>query len=326
MAEVASPPPITYNVADLTADDFFGYNPSLSLAATALALYFVAAVIVGIQVVTAKNKNGGYMHLVTLTGLTEAAGYAALVYLIQKSGQTNIYGAYVAMQVFVILSPNLLQAADYSTVGKIIAFSNLPDYHSWLKPKLITIGFITADILALCIQAIGISLWASSKGSGKPDEKIISIGSWVTVAGLGVQVISFAIFMFLAVWVQRHPRNKLRGQRSHMFIFVGMHLSFVFLNIRNVFRFVEFVQGAILTWPFGEDTFVISENEVLFYALDTLPILLCFVAFILFNPARLLPKESVADQAEVEYTAEGIKSGTASTSEGAELNNNYKAV
>ena len=149
MTESQSPPPITYDVASLNAEDFFGYTPSLAIAAVSLSLFFLAAVIVGFQVIKSKQKSARYMHLVTLTGLTEAGGYAALVYLIVKNNETNIYNAYVAMQVLVILSPNLLQAADYSTVGKIVAFSNLPDYHVWLKPKWITIGFIMADIMAL---------------------------------------------------------------------------------------------------------------------------------------------------------------------------------
>lgn len=138
--------------------------------------------------------------------------------------------------------------------------------------------------------------------------------------------------MALAVWVQRHPRNRLRGERSHSFIFLGMYLNFAFLNIRNIFRFVEFVQGATLTWPYAEGIFVISESEPLFYALDTLPILLCFVTFIIFNPARLLPKESGAEESEAGFEApsvEGNKSAGGSTinSNGTEYStNNYKGV
>ena len=149
MTEEDSSLQITYDVASLVAEDFFGYTPSLPLAAVSLSLYFLAAMIVGFQVIKSKNKNARYMHIVAFTGLTEAGGYAALVYLIVKNGEVNIYGAYVAMQVLVILSPNFLQAADYSTVGKIVAFSNLPDFHRWLKPKWITIGFIISDIVAL---------------------------------------------------------------------------------------------------------------------------------------------------------------------------------
>lgn len=47
------------------------------------------------------------------TGLLEAGGYAALIYCIQQSGKSSIFNAYVAMQVLVVLSPNVIQAAMY---------------------------------------------------------------------------------------------------------------------------------------------------------------------------------------------------------------------
>ena len=51
----------------------------------------------------------------SFTGLVEAAGYAALIYCCLRSGSANIYGAYVAMQVCVVLSPNLLQVRRLSS-------------------------------------------------------------------------------------------------------------------------------------------------------------------------------------------------------------------
>ena len=53
----------------------------------------------------------------SLTGLLEASGYAALIYAIEKSGQSSIFNAYVAMQVLVVLSPNVIQAAMYWCVA-----------------------------------------------------------------------------------------------------------------------------------------------------------------------------------------------------------------
>ena len=158
---------ITYDVSKLTAVDFFGYYPSLALAATSLGVFLLAAIILAFQIYRYGTKQLRYMHLVTVTGLTEAAGYISLIYLIQKSGATNIYGAYVAFQVFVVLSPNLLQAADYSTVGKIIDITNLSSHYRWLKPRYISVGFVLVDVAALVIQAIGISIWATSKGNFK---------------------------------------------------------------------------------------------------------------------------------------------------------------
>ena len=82
----------------------------------------------------------------------------------------------MASQVFLVLSPNLLQAADYTTIARVIHFSGLTGKSKVLRPRTITYGFIAADVFALLVQAVGITIWASSKGSGKPDSKAISLG------------------------------------------------------------------------------------------------------------------------------------------------------
>lgn len=45
-----------------------------------------------------------------LTGLCEAAGYACVIYCIKQSGTASLFGPFVAKQLFLLLSPNLLQA------------------------------------------------------------------------------------------------------------------------------------------------------------------------------------------------------------------------
>jgi len=103
------PPPISYDVTTLTAEDFYGYSPSTALAAIALALFLILGLIVAVQIFKSKNKNAIYMYTVTVCGFTEAAGYAALLWIISNSGEKNIYPAYVVSQVCIILSPNLQQ-------------------------------------------------------------------------------------------------------------------------------------------------------------------------------------------------------------------------
>lgn len=81
--------------------------------------------------------------------LHSAGGYAALLYAIFTSGKGNIYGAYVAMQVLIILAPNLLQATDYWTVSKVVYAGGLSDY-TWLyRPRVLRSFFIMADLSAL---------------------------------------------------------------------------------------------------------------------------------------------------------------------------------
>ena len=62
---------------------------------------------------TERRKAYRFVHTVTATGLFEAAGYAALIYAIQQTGKSNVFNAYVVMQVFVVLAPNIIQAGMY---------------------------------------------------------------------------------------------------------------------------------------------------------------------------------------------------------------------
>jgi hypothetical protein len=81
--------------------------------------------------------------------LHPAGGYGALLYAIYTSGNGDIYGAYVAMQVLIILAPNFLQATDYWTVSRVVFAGGLSDY-TWLyKPRVLRSFFIIADVSAL---------------------------------------------------------------------------------------------------------------------------------------------------------------------------------
>lgn len=123
----------------------------------------------------------------SVTGLCEAGGYAALIYGIERSGKSSVFNAYVAMQVpqlctpacwhalgaragptrawlgvnppptcartlqvLVILSPNLIQAAMYWLMGKVFSFSpDLVRGRKLLRGWVITTIFAAADLFAL---------------------------------------------------------------------------------------------------------------------------------------------------------------------------------
>ena len=277
---------LNYDVDSLTVEDYFGYTPSIALAAVATALYFLAAVIVLLQMIISRNKNARYLVLMVLTGLTEFGGYVALIWMTKNSGSADIYNSYVAMQVLIVLSPNVIQAATYKTVGKISLVGQMAAKRVWLRPNVISWGFIGADLLALIIQAIGISIWATEKSSGNPNVNTVKIGSWITVGGLGLQLASFCVFTWLAIHIHTNKGNKFRPYKNHQLLFIGVYLIIVFVSIRNIFRFVEFTQSAV-SYP---DPGGLDENQALFYSLETLPILLTFGVYIVLSPAFLLPK------------------------------------
>ena len=70
------------------------------------------------------------------------------------------------------------------------------------------------------------------------------------------------------------------------------------ISIRNIFRFVEFTQSAI-SYP---DEGGVAGNQALFYSLESLPILLAFIVFIVLSLTYLFPKtrldEFITDSSE----------------------------
>ena len=183
------------------------------------------------------------------------------------------------------------------TLGNLLRGSGLATTRRWLAPGAVKGFFISADVLALLVQAAGITIWATSKGSGTPDPDKIFIGSAVTLAGLAFQLASFAVFGGITIYVQRHADNVLRGERGAGATFAGLYLTIACVTVRNIFRFIEFLQSTLLDWPPPPDTYIIADQQVLFYCLDALPIFCAFCFYALLHPARTLPTPAEAEAA-----------------------------
>ncbi|KAI7846449.1 hypothetical protein COHA_000060 [Chlorella ohadii] len=304
-------------VATLEVDDYFKYTPSLAAAAVALALFAAAAVVVAVQTEMYKWR---YMHTMTLTGLCEAAGYACVIYCIKQSGQASLFGPFVAKQLFLLLSPNLLQAnarggraTAYWTVSNVLAAS------PGISAGRCCLGKRTAKV-----QGGGMGIYATALTSGSGTASQVKLGGIILLICLAAQTPSppplstghvltsapplcwpllhllfYAIFTWLAVWVHRHPENAMSGSRSLRRLYTGLYLNLVFLTVRNLYRFVEFAQITILGYPAPPDAYIIEHQQVLVYCLDAIPVFLCCAAFIAFPPGRCLGtiSSSVADEA-----------------------------
>ncbi|PSC68907.1 Glycoside superfamily [Micractinium conductrix] len=281
-------PTIQYDVNELPVYDFLHYWPSLALAIVALVLFTSVAAVTAWM--TERRRMYRFVHLVTATALLECCGYAALIYATVRSGKGSVFNAYVAMQVFVIEAPNIAQACMYLTIGKVLAHSPaLTRGRKMLRGWVIATCFAAADLIAIIVQAIGISIWAVSQSSGTPDQHQIRLGCAITLAGLAIQLLFFVAFTAFAIWTHRHPQNGLGGKRETKRLFTGLYIAMAFLYVRNIFRFVEFTQNTVLSWPAPNGTYVLAHQQILFYTLDALPVLLCLVTYICFHPGYLLP-------------------------------------
>lgn len=97
-------------------------------------------------------------------------------------------------------------ASQRLTVALLSAFvRKIQHYKASFSQRCLTLAALRCVCVLCSVQAAGISLWASSKGSGNPNKNIINLGNYITLAGLAFQLCAFGVFVILAVWTHRHP-------------------------------------------------------------------------------------------------------------------------
>lgn len=122
-----------------------------------------------------------------------------------------------------------------------------------------------------------------------------TIGRWVTVAGLVIQIVAFTTFLYVAYkfqsrakrdtavnWLQQSSYatgRTVRGPREQ--IMYALYTSGALILIRSIYRIVEFVEG--------RDGYLMS-HEAFFYILDALMMLIVMVLFNVLYPASLLAR------------------------------------
>lgn len=144
---------------------------------------------------------------------------------------------------------------------------------SYLKPRTITIVFISGDVFALVLQSIGGALTATADTADAQTR-----GTHILTAGLAIQVVS--IFFFLVTWALfawRLHRNVPKSQRNPVFTSItrtwlwrgfqpAVFAAMFFILIRCLYRAVELNQGFGGALANDETTFMILEAPMIIIA------------------------------------------------------------
>lgn len=148
---------------------------------------------------------------------------------------------------------------------------------SLIPPRWTTIVFVTGDWTCLNVQ---------SAGSGLTDHpKVASIGDYIIVAGLILQVLLFICFLVCCVIFNKRfgAHTAKTGAtsnvpwRSSLYM---LYLTSIFVLVRNIYRIVEFMMG--------QHGFLL-EHEWPLYVFDGSLMILVMVCFFVWYPAQLQP-------------------------------------
>jgi len=285
----------------------YGYTPTLWICILFVTLFGVTTALHLVQALYVKPRLYWLIPTMVFCGLCEAIGWAARVWSSKSPSKVDPF----LMQITTtIIAPTFLTAALYTILGRIITI--LGHRYSRLKPKAYIITFLTADIVALVVQAVGGAKASLAFQSGKD----ATPGSHIMLAGIFLQMVGIVIYLLLMTefllrfHLQRplhdvkpsyssassvdvgEEREKVpnmeidrvlegRGvmSRNIGLMVIALVLSTLLVLVRTIYRTIELLggwRGRIIT------------TEKYFNILDGAPIVLAMFIFNFLHPGILL--------------------------------------
>ncbi|KAI0057327.1 RTA1-domain-containing protein [Artomyces pyxidatus] len=263
----------------------YGYVPTQWICALLLSLFSVSTLIHLGQ--TIYFRMWWLLPTVIVAGILEVLGWSGRTW---SSVNPLSFNPYLMQIVTTIIAPTPLVAANFIMLGQIIR--RLGARYSRLSARWYTILFVSCDLIALVVQAIGGASAATAVQTGKnpgPGGHIMLGGIVFQLAAIGVYVALAAEFLMRYVWDKPvHsrdlvPQGRGRTDLRMKLLLGGMSFMTICILIRSVYRTIELAGG----W-----TGKIIHTQVLFNVLDGAMICLAMYTLNIFHPGLLLNDRS----------------------------------
>ncbi|CAE6454412.1 unnamed protein product [Rhizoctonia solani] len=188
-----------------------------------------------------------------------------------------------------IICPSFMTAAMFIILPKII--NKLGTKYSLMSPRLYSILFITADVVALIIRALG-----GGKAAMADTIQDAKKGAKLMLVGIIIQLVAMVLFALLGLefiaryGYDRPARSKIINEpskctgwssvsRRTVLMVLALGIVTVFVLIRTIYRTAELADG----W-----TGTIIATEKWFNWFDAAPIVVAMFTFNAFHPGCLL--------------------------------------
>ncbi|KAH8884184.1 putative RTA1 domain protein [Thozetella sp. PMI_491] len=256
------------------------YQPNIGGNAFFFALFgllFLVQLRLGIR-----YKTWSYLVAMLFGLILEVVGYIGRLQLHNDPFNFNFFLEYL---VCLTIGPAFLTAAIYITFARVVY--SCDERLSWIRPKIISIIFMTCDFICLVLQATGGAITSTSGGMSREAEGMRQTGVNIMIGGLSFQVVSLFLFILYAViyawrwnaatalhYHQRPPKGQMR--RSLVF---GLAIASVTIFVRCAFRVAELSRG--FQSP-------LANNEVAFMTLEGTVVLIACLCLTLGHPGLCL--------------------------------------
>jgi len=272
----------------LTMNDispFYEYIPTLAICAVFASLFAFSTFVHLYQGL--RYRMWYLLGTAVIAGNTEVIGWGARLW--SHYAPKNLT-PYLIQTVATAQAPTFLIASYFIILAEVIR--RLGPCYSRLQPKMYTIVFCGADLIALSVQGVGGGLAATAAGSSDPNASP-KLGGNIMLGGIIFQMIAVTFYMILAVefivrYVNDKPFQRANNQpptgnyfldKNMKTMLSGLAISSVLIYIRSMYRVVELADG----W-----SGTIITTEWYFNVFDGAMIVLAIICLNVFHPGRLL--------------------------------------
>ncbi|KAF2808154.1 uncharacterized protein BDZ99DRAFT_464050 [Mytilinidion resinicola] len=276
--------------------DLYTYSPSEPLAITGIVLFFL--VFVGTITQIIRLRTWCFFPMIIAASL-EHSGYISR--LLSILYPWNL-GTFWTSELSLILAPTFISTTLIILSTRLVHSSTSPSlltYRTlWLTPTLVLPLFVVYDFFCFFVQLLGIVTIGIGYIEGV---NRVANGSRLLRIGLVMQIVGYAVILAVAArflivsrnWVKEQSESeegewtkrnvKKPGQWWRLaWVVVG---SLGLLMLRATYRIFEFTTTSASTPSY------LQSHEWLFWAFDTLPVLIVSAVFIVFHPGYYLPRE-----------------------------------
>ncbi|KAI8172005.1 hypothetical protein K4K51_011598 [Colletotrichum sp. SAR 10_75] len=211
--------------------------------------------------------------------------YGAYHYLYSETTKTPLM-VFVFSQVFIYVCPPLLELANYHVLGRI--FYYVP-HCAPLPPSKVLTTFGGLMAIVELLNALGVAL--SSNPSSTPEKQ--ALGSHLTLAALGIQLVLIVIFICLAgLFHLRVAKAKIRSKNVTTMLST-LYASMCLIFVRCVYRLVEHTGSTKVDLDDMATLRGLSpilRYEVYFYVFEASLMLVNSLIWNVWHPGRFLPR------------------------------------
>ncbi|KUL89241.1 hypothetical protein ZTR_03691 [Talaromyces verruculosus] len=286
------------------AKSIYFYDPSLAASILFTILYMLPFGYHLYMSVLAPYLSGrynrvGYFVPIMIGAAIEIAAYAIRAASVKSPDDVGLYATSASL---IVIAPVLVCASLYILIGRLIGITEKrPLLFGWRVSSIwIPRIFVTSDILSFLTQASGSGLASSNDWTGSTKDA----GIGVLIFGLGLQLVTFLLFLVLVIWYDvRVAPTKSSGRDEVRSVLTGIYIAGFFITVskpstgalkrkqsneitdrqqvRLIYRLIEFSMGiGTYTW----------NHEWPLYVLEAVPMLLAMITLGWYHPARCLPE------------------------------------